>query len=129
MDKRWYRLTLDVAYEGPILDKNGQAVEAGSLEALEILERVCRLDVSTALRASSAGPVDWHLEKVEYVPSLAREKNVEARRQQLRSAIIRAARNLLVKSSGDPDLCPEWEELDDALRASTEFAESRLTGA
>lgn len=54
----------------------------------------------------------------------AREK-VETRRQELRSAVVRRARDLRDKSSGDPDLAPEWEALDDAIRALDDFAASQ----
>jgi hypothetical protein len=62
--KSWYRLTLDVAYEGPILDRNFQPVERGSEEARMILQRVIKHDLDVALRKAPAGPVDWDLVSV-----------------------------------------------------------------
>jgi hypothetical protein len=55
-----------------------------------------------------------------------REK-VEKRRQELRSRVIAAARNLRDASCGIPGLGDEWGALDDALRALTEYAESTLS--
>jgi len=60
MKKTWYRLTLDVAYEGDILDREGQVINDPA-HAQEVLMRVVKHDVDTALRATAAGPVDWDL--------------------------------------------------------------------
>jgi hypothetical protein len=58
---------------------------------------------------------------------LRTSERTEVMRQSLRSAIIRRARDLRDKSTGEPDLTPEWEALDDAIRAHDEWAMSHAT--
>lgn len=63
MKKTWYRVTLDVAYEGAVFDRAGKIV-AEEDRAKEIVTRVVKHDLDVALRTTSAGPVDWDLVKV-----------------------------------------------------------------
>jgi hypothetical protein len=65
--KRWYRVTLDLAYEGDILDRDGRVV-TDKKQAKEILERVVSLDIGGALRKTTAGPVDWTVISAEPKP-------------------------------------------------------------
>ncbi len=73
MKKRWYRLTLDVAYEGyNILDRDGNPV-TDEAQAKKVLTRVVKHDVDVAFRMTPSGPVDWDLVDAGPLPW---EKNV-----------------------------------------------------
>ncbi len=65
--KKWYRVTLDLAYEDDILRRATRA-ERATLEAKEILEHVVSLDIGDALRKTAAGPVDWTVVSAEPIP-------------------------------------------------------------
>ncbi len=67
MKKTWYRVTLDVAYEGEILDRAGNIV-ADEVRAKEVLARVVEHDLDVALQNTPAGPVDWNLVSAEPKP-------------------------------------------------------------
>lgn len=64
MKKRWYRVVLDVAYEGEhVLDKDSEPVKDPEREQ-EILTRVVKRDFATALHTMPAGPVDLEVVRV-----------------------------------------------------------------
>jgi len=68
--KTWYRVTLDVAYEGEILDREGKPLAwtgaaTDEARAKEVLTKVVKHDLDVALRNTPAGPVDWDLVNVE----------------------------------------------------------------
>jgi len=69
MKKTWYRVTLDIAYEGEILDREG-AVVKDETRAKEVLMRVVKHDIDVAFRGPAAGPVDWDLLDVTSKPFL-----------------------------------------------------------
>lgn len=45
---------------------------------------------------------------------------------RLSGEVIDRARDLLKKTSGNPDTCPEWERLDDAIRAYDRAADDYI---
>ena len=62
--KKWYRVTLDLAYEGDVLDRGGRVV-TDKKQAKEILMRVVKNYLDNALRNTAAGPVDWTVVSAE----------------------------------------------------------------
>jgi len=94
--KTWYRVVLDVAYEGNIMDRAGEPVTDPD-KAKEILVRVVGHDLSVALRGAPCGPVDWDLVTLHGIDA-DRRSSQSARTAGLERVDARPARGHLGKA-------------------------------
>lgn len=76
--KTWYRVTIDIAYEGEVTDKFGGVVEDEEKKK-EIVNRIVALDLDNALRRTASGPVDWTVVSAVDLAAVGADKHVRPR--------------------------------------------------